>query len=334
MSIADSYFSFSSADVLATRSPVVALVNIMDNAEGTERHFRRIIESANPSAEIVLCRMSCASVDSKYFKEQNYLLSDHYTNWHEVIGKRPIDLVIVTGINRGGLTYKELREEYSHFWRETSELLAAIKQSTKTGKIGHSLLVCWSAFAAMKLFGGVDKGIYDRKLLGLFEHRVTAQDHPLTKGLSLPSLRVPHSRFSYMDETQLREAIRAESGKVLLEGPGGPALWTLHDDRMTCIINHPEYSEDTLEREYKRDSALNPSTARPLHYDLNSPETLRDFEVLRGFCQNFYKNLLAQAEQQKKDHRKTSDKTKNFSEKWLPLFGSNSLRNGEKTSKS
>ncbi|MBL8638081.1 MAG: homoserine O-succinyltransferase [Alphaproteobacteria bacterium] len=330
----DSYFPVSSADVLPARSPVVALVNIMDNAEGTERHFRRMIEAANPSAEIILCRMSCASQDPKYFKEQNYLLSNRYANWHEVIGQRPIDLVIVTGINRGGLTYKELREEYPHFWNETSELLTTIKYATKAGKIGHSLLVCWSAFAAMKLFSGVDKGIYDRKLLGLFEHHVAKANHPLLQQLNLPSLRVPHSRFSYMDETQLREAIHAEGGDVLLEGPGGPALWTLHDDRMTCIINHPEYSEDTLEREYKRDSAINPSTARPLHYDLNSSETLRDFEVLRGFCQSFYKNLLIQAEQQKKAHRKLSGKSASFSEKWLPLSGSNFLRNGEKPSKS
>lgn len=298
----------------APRRARIALVNIMDNAAATEDHFRSIIERADPHAEIVLCRMACAKDDlgraePLYFRDKtNHLLSDRYVDWHDVIGQQDIDLVIVTGIDRGGLTYQELETQYPLFWNETRELLNTIDATTKTGQTGHSLLICWAAFAAMKVWSNVDKGIHDQKLYGVFDHKAVADNHPLLNSLQGRDFKIPHSRMSYMNENELRNAINHDGGQTVLEGPGGPAIWTLHDGRMTAIIGHPEYGESTLQKEQERDTLKlrdrtnNPDAVfpAPANYSYGSAGTTATFDYLKTtFCPTLYKNLVSLAKQQK-----------------------------------
>ena len=291
-------------DKLSSSKPVrIALVNIMDNAEGTERHFTRTIEAASPQAEVTLCRMNCAKLDPKYFREQDYLLSDRYVDWHDVIGKQDFDLVIVTGINRGTLTYQNLDDDYTAFWRESKELFHAIRTSIHDGKTGHGALVCWAAFAAMKELYGVEKGIHPQKFYGLFEHIIESPDHPLAQKIDGDTILVPQSRSSYMQEDDLRRVIQSHKGDVVMNGPDGPAVWTLEDNRLTCFINHLEYGIDTLKKEYDRDSH-NGTNSFPLPYNydphnVETPENIATFTQLGEACTAFYKNLISLAHEQK-----------------------------------
>lgn len=301
---APSVLSFDALTSPAPAKPVrIALVNIMDNAEGTERHFTSTLQAARPDADITLCRMNCAQIDPKYFREQDYLLSDRYIDWHEVIGKQDFDLVIVTGINRGTLTYQKLGDDYADFWNESKELFRALRTSIREGKTGHGALVCWSAFAAMKELYGVEKGIHPQKFYGLFEHKIESPGHPLVKGLDRDTLLVPQSRSSYMKEDDLRRAIKDHDGDVVMNGPDGPAIWALEGGRLTCSINHLEYGIDTLKKEYDRDSD-NGKNAFPLprNYDphnVETPENIAAFSRLGDTCANFYKNLISLAQDQK-----------------------------------
>lgn len=281
----------------------VALVNIMDNAEGTERHFTRTIQKADPNAEITLCRMACAKIDPKYFRENDFLLSERYVDWHDVIGEKNFDLVIVTGIDRGTLSYDDLEAEYGDFWNESKQLFRAIQSSIRTGKTGHSALVCWSAFAAMKDLYDVEKGIHPQKFYGLFPHTIQEPRHPLVNGFADKEILVPHSRSSYMNDDHLRETIDEHCGKVVLNGPDGPSIWTLENDRMTCFINHLEYSIDTLHREYQRDRKNRcPNFPAPQNYNYNpdgeNSELETIFEELSSACDHFYTNLLKIAKEQ------------------------------------
>ena len=284
-------------------APRIALVNLMDNASGTERHFLRTFQKANPLSNITLCRMDCAKKDHKYFDEQNHLLSDRYVDWHDVIGQQDIDLVIVTGINRGTLSYKDLEKQYPDFWAETQELCHAIHTSLSNRTTGHAAFICWSAFAAMKTLYGVEKGIRPQKLYGLFDHKIENPNHPLARGFGTENMLAPQSRSSFMKRHDLEHIISAHNGDTVMSGPDGPAVWTLEDNRMTCFINHLEYGIETLANEYSRDKIkIRPDFPPPENYDpsnLLNPEMLQVFDRLATSCSHFYKNLIELAQNQK-----------------------------------
>lgn len=279
--------------------PRILLVNIMDNARGTEEHFVRTLKAAAPDAQITLARMSCAKSDAKYFKEQDHLLSDRYVDWHEELGQKPYDLVVVTGINRGTLTYEDLGEQYGEFWDESRALFRAIQSNIRSSNVKHAALVCWSAFAAMKELYGVDKGIHNQKLYGLFPHTLDNPSHPLARGMGTQAILAPQSRYSYIDEDQLNAVIDDHGGEVVMNGPDGPAVWTLEDRKITCFINHLEYSIDTLAREFNRErSHTSPDFPPPLNYnphDVYSAQNRQTFDRLEKVCSAFYRNLIETA---------------------------------------
>lgn len=298
MSAQTSAVSASNSFRHASTEPRIALINLMDNAAGTERHFLKTLEKASPKAHVTLCRMDCAKNGSDYFREYEHLLSDRYVSWQDVIGKTYFDLVIVTGIDRGKQSYEELDEKFPDFWQESQDLIHTLDQSTKTGTVGHTALICWAAFAAPKILYDIDKSIRSKKLYGLFEHNNETPDHPLLQGIEQKNLIIPHSRFSTMNERDIRRAIDQSNGSVILNGPDGPALWTLDDERITCIINHPEYSLDTLKREYDRDSSKNKAFPKPENYNpenIDTPENRQIFSDLGELCSTFYKNLIHHA---------------------------------------
>lgn len=294
----------------------IAVVNIMDNSKPTEAHFRTLLERAAPNAEIIWCRMACAKDDlhktePHYFRDPTkYLLSPHIKDWHEVIGVEHLDQVFVTGIDRGNLPYDELAETYPLFWDEYNSLVSVIDETTKTGKTGHGVLICWAGIAAAKILQGVDKQVYDRKLYGVYDHDVIAPRHALLKGLEGENFRIPHSRVSHMDETELTQAIERSNGRVVLRGPDGPAVWTMNDDRLAIIIGHPEYGESTLDGEFKRDTDKlrqktgNPEAVfpAPQNYQYGSQKTREDFNYLKQtFCPTLYRNLVELAADRKNE---------------------------------
>ncbi len=280
----------------------ICVINIMDNAASTERHFERTLLAAAPNAKITWCRMACAKTDPKYFREQDHLLSAKYSDWQNVIGLQDFDLVVFTGINRGDLSYADLARDYPDFWNETQELIEAIQTSIRHGKTGHVTYVCWSAFALMKHQYGVEKNIHPEKFYGLFPHQIAIPPHALVQGFEETSILVPQSRFSYMQVKDLTPVISGHDGEIVMNGPDGPAIWTLEDGRVTCFINHLEYSIDTLDKEYEWGKAKYGEGFKPPQnytYNPSDPALQAVFETLGQSCSIFYKNLIALAQVQK-----------------------------------
>ncbi|HNQ93030.1 MAG TPA: homoserine O-succinyltransferase [Alphaproteobacteria bacterium] len=297
--------SFSSAT--HQNAPRIALINIMDNAEGTERHFLNTLHLAAPNAQITLCRMACAKSDAKYFREREFLLSSRYQDWQDVIGHQHFDLVIVTGIDRGRLTYNDMNTQYTEFWNESRDLFQTLRTNIRDGSVNHASLVCWSAFAAMKELYGVEKGIHEEKFYGLFDHTIETPSHPLARGLGDGTIVVPQSRYSFMEEADLRNVIGQHNGEVVMNGPDGPAIWTLENRKMTCFINHLEYRIDTLAREYERGKkAAGPDFPPPQNYDANNVHSRHNeaaFDHLSNACASFYRNMIALSHNEKREQK-------------------------------
>ena len=108
---------------------------------------------------------------------------------------------------------------------------------------------CFAAHAAVLYLDGISRTPNSSKISGVFEMAVAAPDHPLMKGITT-AWRSPHSRQFGLDETRLVAngyhilARSAECGVDSFVKNGLPFLF---------LQGHPEYSADTLMREYMRD---------------------------------------------------------------------------------
>ncbi len=109
---------------------------------------------------------------------------------------------------------------------------------------------CLAAHAAVLYLDGIERRRLPAKLSALVECTLTGLAHPLAAGLP-PRWRAPHSRYNGVPEEALRAhgyvilSSTAEAGAdIFVKDAGAPFLF---------CQGHPEYSPDTLLREYRRD---------------------------------------------------------------------------------
>lgn len=109
---------------------------------------------------------------------------------------------------------------------------------------------CMAAHAAVFQLDQIARKRMPQKLSGMFECTATA-DHPLLAAFPAKWL-VPHSRFNYVDETELRG-----KGYQLLSGAprvgADSFVKQIGGSLFLMLQGHPEYAPDSLFREYRRD---------------------------------------------------------------------------------
>ncbi len=184
-----------------------------------------------------------------------------YSAFSDVKDKK-FDGLIVTGVNA-----LKPRVEQEDFWPDVVDVL----RWSMTHAFS-SMFLCWGAKAALKFFHDVDSHKGERKLFGLFEHRLVSDRTGLLFGF--PDIfPVPVSRWKSPRREDILKApaleIVADSEEagpnMLVESEpadDGSALFP----RRVYILNHPEYETETLSAEYRRDSGADPSYPLPRHY--------------------------------------------------------------------
>jgi homoserine O-succinyltransferase len=134
------------------------------------------------------------------------------------------------------------------------------------------LFLCWGAKAALKFFHDIDSHKGERKLFGLFEHRLISEKTGLLFGF--PDIfPVPVSCWKSLKREDILKVPALEI--VADSEEAGPNMLVesepLDDNsglfpRRVYILNHPEYETDTLSVEYHRDRANDPGYPLPRHY--------------------------------------------------------------------
>jgi homoserine O-succinyltransferase len=129
----------------------------------------------------------------------------------------------------------------------------------------------------------------DKKLSGVFEHKVYNHKNPIFRGFD-DVFYAPHSRHS----TLLKEdVLKHDELEVISEGDQcGVYMVMGRGGREFYILGHPEYSPNTLDFEYKRDLGLGLNPHIPdNYYEGNNPEN----EVIvrwRSHANLLYSNWL------------------------------------------
>ena len=243
----------------------IVIINLMADKISTERQLALWL--GNTTLQV---NLSFAGTDSyvrgvESGREPRNTPADHILKFYSAfsdIRHKKFDGLIVTGINA-----LKPRVEQEDFWPDVVDVL-----KWSTTHAFSSLFLCWGAKAALKYFHDVDSHKSERKLFGLFEHRLLSDKTGLMFGF--PDLfPVPVSRWKSPRREDILTvpaleivADSAEAGpNILVESEpfdDGRALFP----RRAYVLNHPEYDTESLGAEYRRDHAADPAYPLPRHY--------------------------------------------------------------------
>ncbi len=215
----------------------IAILNLMPLKEDTELQILRMLSNTP-----LQCNVSFIATESH---EAIHTPKEHLINFYQTFSEvkdNNYDGMIITGAPVELMDFEEV-----DYWDEVCEIMDWAKTN-----VTSTLYLCWGAQAALYHYYGVKKKILDKKVFGVFSHKVQHRKVPLVRGFDDYFL-VPHSRNTEVDVDDVRKisdmVILAESEEA------GLLLCMKEDGSEIYCMGHPEYDRYTLDKEYKRDMA-------------------------------------------------------------------------------
>ena len=235
----------SSQDIRPLR---IAILNLMPLKIMTETDLLRLL--SNTPLQIELDFIDMDSHVSKNTPREH--IDMFYKRFDDIRDKNYVGLMIT------GAPVEKVDFESVDYWSE----LTGIFRWART-HVTSTLYICWAALAGLYYHYGIPKYVLDRKISGVFPHRILDPQNPIFRGFD-DMFYVPHSRFSEVrrEDISMVPDLRIisesdESGIYIVSARGG---------REFFITGHSEYSPYTLDFEYRRDleKGMNPDI--PAHY--------------------------------------------------------------------
>lgn len=252
----------------------IGLLNLMPLKEDTELQILRSLSNTPLQIDVVFINVS--SHESKNTSTSH--LNKFYLPFNEVKDQK-FDGFIITGAPVEQMPFEEV-----DYWEELTQIM----EWTKTN-VTSTLHLCWGAQAALYYHYGINKVPLEKKLFGVFNHKVLNRKIPLVRGFDDVFL-APHSRHTDVPAEKIRQdgriTILAESKKA------GAFLSMAQDGRQIFVMGHPEYDRVTLDGEYKRDLAKGLPIEIPKNYYPDNDPGNRPLLTWRAHGNNLYTNWL------------------------------------------
>ncbi|MCD8161416.1 MAG: homoserine O-succinyltransferase [Clostridiales bacterium] len=250
------------------------LLNLMPTKITTETQLLR--KFANTPLQIEVELLQTASYVPQHVDQDH--LATFYRTFDEV-KDHYFDGMIITGAPVENLDFSDV-----DYWDE----LCKIMEWTKT-HVHATLHICWGAQAGLYYHFGIQKYSYDRKMFGIFPHRVLRPQSPWFRGFD-DVFYAPHSRYTYVK----KEDVLAVPELELLAESDQAGIFALKssDNRLFFVMGHPEYDRDTLRLEYERDLAKGKDIQVPANYFPQDDPTQTPVVNWRSSGQLLYTNWL------------------------------------------
>ena len=226
----------------------ILLLNLMPTKIDTETQLARVL--GNTPLQIELELIAPSGHVSKNTSQAHMLA--FYKTFADV-KEQNFDGLIITGAPVEHLPFEEV-----DYWPELCDIMEWSKNHV------HSTLhICWGAQAGLYYHYGISKHRLERKLFGIFEHKLEDPNFILFRGFD-DTFKVPHSR----NTTVNREDIEAIPGLKVLAASEEAGVYAVKSDqcRQVFLMGHAEYDRDTLRNEYMRDVAAGIDIQVPKHY--------------------------------------------------------------------
>ena len=215
----------------------ILLVNLMPTKIATETQFARVLANTPLQVELSLLRMD--SHESRHVSAAH--LEAFYKTLDEIENER-YDGMIITGAPVEMMEYEEV-----DYWPELCRLM-----DYSVTNVYSTLHICWGAQAGLYHHFSIQKHLRDKKVFGVFAHRVTRPGSPLVRGFD-EEFFAPHSRHT---EVRRADVAACSALRILAESDeAGLHIVSTDSGRQIFVFGHMEYDKYTLRDEYGRDVA-------------------------------------------------------------------------------
>ena len=250
------------------------ILNLMPTKIVTETQLLRKL--SNTPLQIQVELLQTASYLSQHTDPSH--LDSFYTTFDD-IKDRKYDGMIITGAPVEGMDFDQV-----DYWEELCRIMSWSKKHV------HSTLhICWGAQAALFYHYGIPKHALDKKLFGVYPHKVLKPNSPLFRGFD-DEFFVPHSRYTEVWAQDIEQVPQLEI--LATSDKAGVFAVKTRDSRQFFITGHPEYDPDTLAKEYHRDVEKGLDIAIPENYFPHDDPTQAPVVRWRSAAQLLYTNWL------------------------------------------
>lgn len=252
----------------------ILLLNLMPTKVVTETQLARLL--GNSPLQIELELIMTTSRESRNTSREHML--SFYKTFDDVRGQH-FDGMVITGA-----PVEQMEFEQVDYWDE----LCAIMEWSKT-HVTSTFHICWGAQAGLYYHFGIRKIPLEKKLFGVFEHKVERRSSMLLRGFD-DTFFVPHSRHT----TIARADVEAVPQLKILASSEEAGIYAIATDkgRQIFITGHSEYDAETLKLEYERDKKAGLPIDVPKNYFPDDDDTKPPRVTWRSHANLIYTNWL------------------------------------------
>ena len=252
----------------------ILLLNLMPKKIETETQLSRLLGNSPLQVDLEL-------IHTKSHKSKNtsaeHLLAFYKT--FDDVKDKTFDGMIITGAPVENIPFEEVE-----YWQELCEIM----EWTKT-HVHSTFHICWGAQAGLYYHYGINKHPLDKKMFGVFEHKVNYKKSILFRGFD-DKFFVPHSRHT----TVLEEDIKKVKELKILSTSDEAGVYAVATKRgkQIFITGHSEYDAETLAQEYFRDLEKGLPIDIPKNYFPDNNPKKNPLVTWRSHANLLYSNWL------------------------------------------
>ncbi|MBE6808142.1 MAG: homoserine O-succinyltransferase [Ruminococcaceae bacterium] len=252
----------------------ILLLNLMPKKIETETQLSRLLGNSPLQVDLEL-------IHTKSHKSKNtsaeHLLAFYKT--FDDVKDRTFDGMIITGAPVEQMEFEEVE-----YWEELCEIM----EWTKT-HVHSTFHICWGAQAGLYYHFGINKKPLDKKMFGVFPHKVDYKKSILFRGFD-DVFMVPHSRHTTVDVDDVK---KIKNLKVLSTSKeAGLYAVSTKNGKQIFITGHSEYDADTLMNEYLRDVSQGLPIEMPKNYFKDNDPKKGPVVSWRSHANLLYSNWL------------------------------------------
>ena len=252
----------------------IAIVNLMPTKIDTETQLMRLLGNTSLQVEVTLLHTKTHL--SKNTSREH--LTAFYKTFYDVQNEN-FDGMIITGAPVEQMPFEEVS-----YWNELCEIM----EWSKT-HVHSTFHICWGAQAGLYYHYGIPKYSLDKKLFGVFPHKVVRKSSILFRGFD-DEFMVPQSRHTTVKKSDIQACSKL---KILAESEeAGVYAVSIKDGKQIFITGHSEYDAETLNKEYVRDKNAGLPIEVPKNYFPNDDDTKPPKVTWRSHANLLFSNWL------------------------------------------
>ena len=252
----------------------ILLLNLMPKKIETETQLSRLLGNSPLQVDLEL-------IHTKSHKSKN-TSAEHMLAFYKTfddVKDRTFDGMIITGAPVEQIEFEEVE-----YWEELCEIM----EWTKT-HVHSTFHICWGAQAGLYYHFGINKKPLDKKMFGVFPHKVDYKKSILFRGFD-DVFMVPHSRHTTVDVDDVK---KVKDLKILSTSKeAGLYAVSTKNGKQIFITGHSEYDADTLMNEYLRDVSQGLPIEMPKNYFKDNDPKKGPVVSWRSHANLLYSNWL------------------------------------------